>query len=117
MTAVEFAEDVVRRAGWEEADLARVALATSEAVANAVEHGGGAGEAPTFGVECQLGPGGLAVIVADGGEGPSAAALRSAQLPESVFATGGRGLHIMRELADQVDIEGGAVRLLFKKHG
>lgn len=114
VVAVEFAEDVARRAGWAEADLARVALATAEAASNAVEHGGGASSEPAFRVACELDAGTLSVTVADGGGGPSEATLRSAGLPASVYAVGGRGLHIMRQLADRVDVVGGALRLLFQ---
>ena len=115
--AVGLVEDAARRAGWPEAEVSRLALATSEAAANAVEHGGGEGAAPTFTVGCRLDADGATVTVADGGPGPDRAALRSARLPASPFATGGRGLHIMRQLADDVDVEGGAVRLRFRWAG
>ena len=111
--AVGFVEAAARRAGWPEAEVSRLALAASEAAANAVEHGPDG--APTFMVGCRLDPDGALVTVSDGGPGPDGAALRTARLPESVFATGGRGLHIMRQLADAVDVEGGEVRLRFRR--
>ncbi len=113
--AVDFVEGEARRVGWAEADRSRLALATAEAAANAVKHGGGAEGAPTFTVRCRVDADGAVVTVLDGGPGPAPEAVQTARLPESVFATGGRGLHIMRQLADRVDVEGGAVRLRFSR--
>lgn len=116
-TAADFVEALVEAEGWPERDVTRVVLATSEAVANAVEHGGGVQGEPSFTLSCTASAGAAEVTVHDGGPGPAPALLRTATLPEEALATGGRGLSIMRQLADEVAVVDGRVRLRFKPSG
>ncbi len=92
--------------GLAESDMFDIALATSEAASNAIEHAYGARES-TFAVRCERHDGEVAVAVEDGGRWRT-----------STPYGRGRGLAIMRALMDSVDIdrgeEGTAVTL--RKH-
>lgn len=107
--AVAFVEAEASRAGWSVADVTRAVLAVSEAVGNAVEHG----PPGPVRVRCTPSPSALRLDVEDGGDGPPAAALDGAALPDDPLAEGGRGLYIMRTVADEVRVEGGVVTLRF----
>lgn len=99
----EVADALVAEAGWAEADRTRVALAMGEALANAVEHGGG-GDG-LFRIRLDLNGPTLDVCVADGGDGPDPDRLAAAELPADPFATEGRGLYILRTVADDVRVD------------
>jgi len=92
---------LVREAAWDEADVTRVALAMGEAVANAVEHG--AGDEVRLDVEADGDR--LSVCVADGGPGPGASRLGDASLPSDPLATGGRGLYILQQVTDEIEVD------------
>lgn len=103
----EVADALVAEAGWADADRTRVALAMGEALANAVEHGGG--KDGLFRVRLDLDGATLDVCVSDGGAGPDPDRLAEADLPSDPLATEGRGLYILRTVADdvRVDAQGG----------
>ena len=86
----------------------RVLLAAAEALANALEHGTGD---VRFTVTRAAGD--LTLAVRDAGPGPSATAIAEAQLPADPLQPGGRGLYLLRSLADSVSVDEGAVRLRF----
>ena len=110
--AADHVEAALRAAGWPAGDVPRVAVAVGEAVANAVEHGGGPASAPVW-VRVTADSGSCTVRVDDGGPGPDADALASASLPAET-AVGGRGLYILTALADEVRVEPpGALALAF----
>ena len=108
--AADFVEAEAARAGWSVADVTRAVLAVSEAVGNAVEHGPRGAELT---VRCTSSPGVLRLDVADGGAGPRPALLEEAALPADDFAEGGRGLYIMKTVADEVAVADGVVTLRF----
>ena len=106
--AVAFVESEAARGGWSVADLTRAVLAVSEAVGNAVEHGP---DGHPVRVRCSSSPGVLELEVDDGGAGPPRSSLETAALPADPLAEGGRGLYIMKTVADEVGVEDGAVTL------
>ena len=109
--ACDSAERLAVEAGWSEADVTRLVLALGEAVGNAVEHSTGDG---LIRLSVMVQRGHIDIVVDDGGSGPVAEKLQSAALPESLSATSGRGLFMIRELSDDVFVdEGGALRLGF----
>ena len=112
--AADFVEAEAERAGWSAADVTRVVLAACEAVSNAVEHGPADGAVR---VRCTSGPDALRLDVADGGGGPRAARLAAAALPSGPLAPGGRGLYIMRTVADEVSVADGVLTLQFVRAG
>jgi serine phosphatase RsbU (regulator of sigma subunit)/anti-sigma regulatory factor (Ser/Thr protein kinase) len=83
------------RNGVPEEERFDIALASSEAAGNAIEHAYGPHDA-TFDVDCQWSPGEVRVTVSDRGSWRG-----------STSRGRGRGLTIMRELMDGVDIEQG----------
>ncbi|WP_420453910.1 ATP-binding protein [Rubrivirga sp.] len=105
------AVSLVTDAGWSEADVTRVALVLGEAVSNSVEHGAG----DEVALRLDLVGDALHVRVADDGPGPDAARLDRAHLPDDPLSTEGRGLFILRRLADAVEADSsGALRLTIR---
>ncbi|HEY2791801.1 MAG TPA: ATP-binding protein [Micromonosporaceae bacterium] len=92
--------DVVRRAatkvGLSLARAERFITAVSEAVANAIQHGGGRGQLELV----QLGHTALIARIVD--QGPGMPALGPIRRPPAT-AIGGRGRWIMREYSDRLD--------------
>lgn len=86
-------------------------LATGEAVANAVHHGNRLDPAKEIVVSCSKGDGELHVCVEDGGTGVPADRLEHAALPEDPLQTNGRGLFIMKSLAERIWLEESGRRL------
>jgi anti-sigma regulatory factor (Ser/Thr protein kinase) len=88
----------------------RIVLATSEALANALEHGSRAGARIL--VELGFSPGEVEVSVLDAGRPGSAAPLARRPSPPP-SSTRGRGLMIMRALADAMEVRpvGGGTRV------
>jgi len=81
-----------------------ILLAVGEAAANANRHGGrpeGRGEVRVY---CALEGPSVTIAIADDGGGFDSANVDAATLPDK-FASGGRGLFLMRELMDEVEFE------------
>ena len=91
----------LRERGWDGDAAQGVVLATSEAVANAVEHGSLPGELVE--IVHQVGPTEATIRVLDSGGGSSWDRRVTSEPPAS-NAPRGRGLAIIRALADQVEI-------------
>ncbi|HEX4818393.1 MAG TPA: ATP-binding protein [Nonomuraea sp.] len=85
-----------RRHGVSGERLGDYVAAVNECVANAVEHGGGRGRLRMWRQD-----GRLVCEVADAGPGIPAEALAPTRLP-APWATGGRGLWLMRRLSDEI---------------
>ena len=109
-SAVEFVEAEAARAGWSTVETTRAVLALSEAVGNAVEHGGG-----DLRVRCRSSPAALRLEVVDGGSGPSPRQLDRAALPSDTLAQGGRGLYIIKTVSDAVSVAEGTVVMEFTR--
>jgi anti-sigma regulatory factor (Ser/Thr protein kinase) len=92
-------EREAREGGTPPSTVDRVVLVAGEAVANAVEHG--AGEVTVQWIPA--GSGGR-LLVSEGGRGPGLDAVQGARLPESTGATRGRGLFLIQQLSDRVDV-------------
>jgi serine/threonine-protein kinase RsbW len=86
-------------------------LVVGEAVANAVSHGNNFDSVKEVTVECTKRDGELHLCVEDGGEGVPANRLETASLPEDPLDTSGRGLYIMRSLAERIWLEESGRRL------
>ncbi len=103
-------EGVAEEAGWDDPDLSRLVLAVIEAVSNAVEHGCGA----DLVVHCDMETKRCRLSVSDGGPGPEAWEVRRAELPPSE-ALAGRGLYILSQIADDLTVDGGILRLTVRR--
>lgn len=80
-------------------------LATGEAVANAAKHGNQLNPAESVTVECTKRDSNFYLRVEDSGEGVPLERLEHAALPDDPLQTSGRGLFIMKSLADRVWLE------------
>lgn len=110
---IAWVEAEARRCGAAGDLLDRLVLAAGEAIANAVEHGAGdvfvelVHESDRYGLR-----------VLDEGAGLAGDGLASASLPDDPLAPRGRGLFLMRTLADEVAASRGGVELWFRpRHG
>lgn len=90
----------------------RLRAAVGEAVANAVRHGNRCDPARRVRVTAEVGPGGIRVSVQDEGEGFDPGAVPDPTGPAGRGRTDGRGLFLLRRLADEVRHEDGGRRVV-----
>ena len=83
----------------------RVALVTSEAVTNAIEHGNRMDASRSVHLRIEVSDGGVRVSVTDEGGGFDPEAVPDPLRASALLAEGGRGLFLMRELADELAYE------------
>ena len=83
-----------------------ILLAVGEAAANATKHGRNPEGRSEMRVYCALEGPSVSITIADDGPGFDPARIESAVLPDR-FASGGRGLFLMRSLMDEVEVERG----------
>ena len=81
-----------------------ILLAVGEAAANATRHGRRLEGRSEVRVRCAVEQSVVSITIADDGPGFDVARLERTELPDP-FASGGRGLFLMRELMDEVKIE------------
>jgi serine/threonine-protein kinase RsbW len=81
-----------------------ILLAVGEAAANASKHGRNPDTRSEIRVHCSLEGPSLTVAIADDGPGFNPSDLDSAELPDR-FASGGRGLFLMRSFMDEIEVE------------
>ncbi len=97
-------------------DAAAVALALQEALSNAVVHG--CRKDPTKTVYCSVAcneGGEIVVVVRDPGPGFDPAAIPTPLRPEGLTEDHGRGLHLMRNLMDEVSFEHNGTQVVMRK--
>ncbi len=103
--AVRFAEEEATAGGLPPEALDRIALAVGEAAGNAVEHGNREDASLEMFVSCDADGSGCWVRVEDQGEGLDPDRMDDVALPEDPLSTSGRGLFLIRLLADDVHVE------------
>lgn len=81
-----------------------ILLAVGEAAANATRHGRNPEGRSEMRVYCALEGPSVSITIADDGPGFDPARIESAQLPDR-FASGGRGLFLMRAFMDEVEVD------------
>lgn len=109
-------EALARALSWIEEETAgaqdevrgRVVLVAAEALANALEHGGGDVQMAVTNDALTI-----TLTVRDAGDGPSAEALFSSELPPDPMQMGGRGLFLIRTLTDTVTVARGTLSMQF----
>ena len=102
--AEELAVGVAKRAGFEEEDLMRIAMAVRESMVNAVVHGNryNANKKVRFAVVNNLER--FTVRIADEGEGFEYQEVPDPLAPENLMRTSGRGLFLIRSFMDEFRI-------------
>jgi serine/threonine-protein kinase RsbW len=111
--AVHFAEAAARESGLPGPTVDRVVLAMGEAITNAIRHGNALDPNRRVAVSWRGGGAGGWLHVEDEGTGLDEARLRNATLPTDPMQPNGRGLFLMRTLADEVAVEGSCLKLRF----
>lgn len=113
--AVEAAEAGARVAGLSGEVIGRVGLAVAEAVANAIEHGNAGDTRARVWIDLHALPGHMRIRVGDQGEGVAPTSLETAALPVDPLQTHGRGLYLIRVLADRCEVTDGVLILTFEE--
>src|SRR5262245_57798435 len=94
-----------------------IELALREALANAVEHG--SGHDPSKEIQCCVAcdhARGMLIVVRDPGPGFDPASIPSPILGPNLVPTGGRGLHLINQLMDEVRYEKGGTEIHMRNH-
>lgn len=112
--AVHFAERVGLEAGLPKGTIDRLVLAMGEAITNAIHHGNESDPDRLIVVSWTSDESGGWLEVEDEGPGLDAEVVWHASLPEDPTQTNGRGLFLIRTLSDDIETEGGRLRLQFK---
>jgi len=80
-------------------------ICVTEAVNNAIRHGHGQDIAKIVEVRFEGYADGLSIVVRDHGAGFDPDSIPDPTLPENLFKTGGRGVHLIKSLMDTVMIQ------------
>ena len=113
-------EDLALALGLDEDERFAVAMALREGVNNAVEHGNRHDPTKRIEVQFLLHPDGLEIRIRDEGTGFDAGSLPDPLLPQNLLSSSGRGVFLMRNYMDELDLSrtscrGGEIRM-FKRH-
>ncbi|TAN21986.1 MAG: ATP-binding protein [Acidobacteria bacterium] len=110
------AERVAARAGFDEGERHRIAMAVREITVNAVMHGNAYDRAKKVTIEFEISPGELVVSIRDQGAGFDLGRIADPLAPENLLRQSGRGIFLARAFMDQVDVKpdhhGTSVRLI-----
>jgi serine/threonine-protein kinase RsbW len=109
---VEKVMDVVKEMGCAAGREFEIELVLSEALVNAIRHG--IGHDPTKEVQCCVAcdhARGMLIIVRDPGPGFDPASIPNPVVGQNLFSTGGRGIYLINQLADEVRFEKGGTEI------
>jgi serine/threonine-protein kinase RsbW len=98
------AERVAARAGFDEGDRHRIAMAVREITVNAVMHGNAYDRAKKVTIEFSLSPAELVVNIRDQGSGFDLDNLADPLAPENLLRQSGRGIFLARAFMDRVEV-------------
>jgi serine/threonine-protein kinase RsbW len=101
----EYLEEKLRKAGWQENQIADVAISLSEALTNAIVHGNKSDPKKKVSIQVELKPDKAIICVTDQGKGFNHSCIRNPVKKENLLKEKGRGIFILRSLMDQVEIE------------
>ncbi len=90
-------------------------VAVTEAVNNAIIHGNGKDKNKEVDLSLEIGKEKLFFTIKDQGKGFNPDALPDPTAPENILSIGGRGIFLVKNLADKVDFldEGRTVKMTF----
>lgn len=111
VAASTFVLEAAKALGLSEEVTQQLLLVVGEAVANAAQHGNGLDPSKKVVVECAVKGNEVRLCVEDEGAGLPEGHLENAALPEDLMQTRGRGLFIMKALADRIWTEADGRRL------
>lgn len=96
------AEEMARKAGLEEEEIYRVAMAVREAAVNAVIHGNAYDPEKSITASFESSPEALTIRIADQGKGLNPESLPDPLAPENLLRGSGRGIFLIRSFMDEV---------------
>ena len=99
--AEELAVQVAQKAGFDEDELNKIAMAVRESMVNAVVHGNRYNARKRVHFQVSNGPDRLTVVVADEGEGFDYEKLPDPLAEENLLRHSGRGIFLMRAFMDE----------------
>lgn len=102
-----FVEGTLRGLGVTESVIADIAISVSELVNNAIVHGNKFAREKSVTVRMAHGNGALTIAVSDQGTGFDPGAVPDPLAQENLMKSVGRGIFIVRQLMDKVDITAG----------
>ena len=100
----EWTERIAREMGYSDSDVGDFAICVTEAVNNAILHAHHSDASKHVDIHFDRMPDGLQVRVCDEGEGFDYKELPDPTLPENIMKEGGRGIHVIRNLMDRLEI-------------
>ncbi len=103
--AEKLAERVTRKLQFDESDRMDIAIAVTEAVNNAVEHGNRQSASKIVTVRFEFSNKILRIIVRDQGDGFALRDVEDPLAPENLTKPNGRGLLILDSLMDSVEVK------------
>lgn len=101
----EYLERRLRRAGFDKNLVVDIAIAVTEAVNNAIQHGNHSDPRKSVTIRLALNPDLIAIEVEDQGKGFDPARLPNPLERQNLLKEAGRGLFIVRSLMDEVSFE------------
>lgn len=119
-TAELAAARIAAKAGFDDENCDRIAMAVREATVNAVLHGNAYDPKKKVTVSYENTGGRLTIRVADQGKGLDAGNIPDPLKPENLLKTSGRGIFLMRAFMDEVnfrDLSPGTEIILVKQVG
>jgi serine/threonine-protein kinase RsbW len=100
-------EDVCDIFSIGEEKFGNIIISVTEAVNNAIVHGNKNNPNKSFDISFRSSPTDITFVVKDEGSGFDPAALPDPTAPENIEKDNGRGVFLMRKLADKVEFEDG----------
>ena len=98
------AEEMARKAGLEDEEVFRVAMAVREAAVNAVLHGNAYDPEKRMTASFEHTADSLVIRIADQGKGLNPDSLPDPLAPENLLRTSGRGIFLIRSFMDDVQL-------------
>ena len=96
------ASEMATKAGFDEEDVMKIAMAVREAAVNAVLHGNKYDPAKKVRLAFEHGNKDLVITISDEGTGLNEASLPDPLAPENLMKTSGRGIFLIRSFMDEV---------------
>jgi len=108
-------DKITRSAGISKESYGKVLIATLEAVNNAILHGNKGDRKKIVEVEVLCKTSGIVVKVTDEGKGFEPGSIPDPTRPENILAVNGRGVYLMKKLADKIKFNeaGNSVEMTF----
>ena len=97
------AEEMARKAGLEDEEVFRVAMAVREAAVNAVLHGNAYDPEKHINASFETTPSSLIIRIADQGTGIDLDTIPDPLAPENILRGSGRGIFLIRAFMDEVN--------------